>query len=494
MCAGCLYDLTQELGILEHRAGTQVVAVEGLAFVVCLEERTLQHLENAVVMDVRIGEVDEHARLRIAVGVDVEIVAASCNTSANVLAVVLEVHRIEAYIAVLAANLANSLDHIFALLDSRHQLRCCVVANRHQMEVEAKTGALFLQKMEEIITGDSFNVGSCVADGCTKENTVLLQKIHSLHDSGVVSVAAARIVGVRCALDGEHEGDVAKLANLFAHLVGDQCGVGVQTKEAVIVFLRQLEDIVHANGGFAAGHHVEVYAELLALRHDLIHVLKGKVGFMAIGAGPTSDAVHITCHGGIEQNQPRDVAVVFLTVGADGLGTAQECLVAQIQKGNLGIVGIRLINDPVDIAEPAVIRILDGGTNRIKLLLAGTFSVEIGSQIHNFKVGFSTIIRILNGFQKAIDQNGHGLPFCRMGQIFKFSSHSFLLLLVLLFKHGLLYRWIFEISSDKIGGVSIVFAVLMPANHGYWRRIVTVHAPPIAWLACELLRRIDADT
>ena len=44
--AGTLDHLTQQLGVLEHRAGAQVVVVEGLALVVLLEQRLLQALQH----------------------------------------------------------------------------------------------------------------------------------------------------------------------------------------------------------------------------------------------------------------------------------------------------------------------------------------------------------------------------------------------------------------------------------------------------------------
>ena len=69
--AGTLDHLTQQLGVLEHRAGAQVVVVEGLALVVLLEQRLLQALQQALVVDVRVGVVDKDAGLNVARRVDV---------------------------------------------------------------------------------------------------------------------------------------------------------------------------------------------------------------------------------------------------------------------------------------------------------------------------------------------------------------------------------------------------------------------------------------
>ena len=75
--AGTLDHLTQQLGVFEHRAGAQVVVVEGLALVVLLEQRLLQALQQALVVDVRVGVVDKDAGLNIARRVDVGILAAA---------------------------------------------------------------------------------------------------------------------------------------------------------------------------------------------------------------------------------------------------------------------------------------------------------------------------------------------------------------------------------------------------------------------------------
>lgn len=75
--AGTLDHLTQQLGVFEHRAGAQVVVVEGLALVVLLEQRLLQALQQALVVDVRVGVVDKDAGLNVACRVDVGILAAA---------------------------------------------------------------------------------------------------------------------------------------------------------------------------------------------------------------------------------------------------------------------------------------------------------------------------------------------------------------------------------------------------------------------------------
>ena len=96
---GVMHHLAQKLGVFQHRAGTQMVFIEGLAVVVSHEERAAENIEDAAVVDVGVGVVDEDARFCIARRIDMEIVASACDASAHKLAIVLEVHRIERNIA-----------------------------------------------------------------------------------------------------------------------------------------------------------------------------------------------------------------------------------------------------------------------------------------------------------------------------------------------------------------------------------------------------------
>ena len=73
VCAGLFDDFTQHVRIFEHRARTQMVLVERLTVVIRHENRALERLKQRAVADVRVGVVDEHARINVAVGVDVQV-------------------------------------------------------------------------------------------------------------------------------------------------------------------------------------------------------------------------------------------------------------------------------------------------------------------------------------------------------------------------------------------------------------------------------------
>ena len=322
-----------------------MVLVEGLAVVVSHEQRAVQNFQNRLVVDIGVGVVDEHAGLGVTGRVDVEVIAAAGDAAAHELAIVLEVHGIERDIARRRAQIADTVDHILALFRSGHQLRGGLVANGHIVEVEAEVCTLLAQEPHERVIGDGVDVLAGVADGGAEENAVLLEQIHGVHHSGIVAFATAGVVGLRGALDGQHKGDIAQTLHLFTEGLVDEGGVGVDGKFHVVVLFCQLEHVLLAHQRLAAGQHIQVHAQLLALRNDLVHILKAEVVLVAVLACPAAHAVHIAGRGGVEQNQPGDVALVFDAVLADHLSAAEEGFVAQIQRGGTRHMGVGLVNE-----------------------------------------------------------------------------------------------------------------------------------------------------
>lgn len=67
--------LAQQLRVFQHGARAQVVLVERPAIAVRHEERRLQDFEQCFFANVGIGIVDEHARVGVAAGVDIQVYA-----------------------------------------------------------------------------------------------------------------------------------------------------------------------------------------------------------------------------------------------------------------------------------------------------------------------------------------------------------------------------------------------------------------------------------
>ena len=270
---GLVHHLFQQLGVFQHRARTQMVLVEGLTVVVSHEQRAVQNFQNRLVVDIGVGVVDEHAGLSITGRVDVEVVAAAGDAAAHELAVVLEVHGVERDIALGRAQITDAVDHVFTLLRGGHQLRGGLIAHRHIVEVEAKVCTLLAQEAHERIVGDSVDVLAGVADGGAEEDAVLLEQIHGVHHSGIVAFAAAGIVGLRGALDGQHKGDIAQTPHLFTEGLVDEGGVGEAHEDGVVMLLAELNEVVLADQGLAAGDLKAVDAQLQRSFTDDHHFL-----------------------------------------------------------------------------------------------------------------------------------------------------------------------------------------------------------------------------
>ena len=206
-----------------------------------------------------------------------------------------------------------------------------------------------------------------------------------------MALAAAGIVGLRGALNGQHEGDVAQTNHFLAERFIDQGGVGIDGKLHIVVLLGQLEDISLAHQRLTAGEHVQINAQLLALGNDLVHILKAEVVLVAILASPAAHAMHVAGRSGVEQNQPRNVALILHAVLADGLGAAEESLVAQIQRHGAGHVGVGLIQHTVDELGPLAVGVGQGLSGVFVGFIAERTAIELLCNIHQLSHGFLTV-------------------------------------------------------------------------------------------------------
>ena len=274
--------------------------------------------------------------------------------------------------------------------------------------------------MEELITGNRVDIRPGVADRSTEQNAVLFQKIHGFHNCGVVAVSTASVIGLLCSLNRKEESHVSKLYQLFAEFLVDQRRIRERGKVAVIVFLNQPENIFFPHHRLSTGHEIKIHAELLALGNNLVHILKGQVIFMSVGSGPASGTVHIAGGCRIEQNQPRDIAVVFFPVLPNCLGSPKKCLVTKIQKRHLGKLRIDFIDRFINKLHPAVVRILDCCLDRSDFLRCERLSEEFFRKIHELQISFSLVRTFLYISNQTINDNTNRLTLCCMSQFLNF--------------------------------------------------------------------------
>ena len=309
---GLLDDAAQLVRVLQHRARTEVIVVERLSCLISLEQRLLQALDEALLLDVGLAVMNEDAGFHIAVRVDVAVVLAAGDTAVYHLTIVLEINGEDRKAGLIAADFADSVIHIFALLRIQKQGSGGLVSDRHVVEVPGEVHTLVDQHLQELIACDGLVVDRGVADRGSDRQMMLAQDIHGMHDLVEAAIAAAAVVCLGKALDGDGGNQVADPEHILSELIVDQRAVGENHKIGSVVLLAELEDICLAGGRLAAGHDPCVNAELLALRDDGIELLIGQALGMAVLCSPASGAVHVAGGGGIDQDNPRNGDTVLL--------------------------------------------------------------------------------------------------------------------------------------------------------------------------------------
>ena len=373
--------LTQQLRVFKHRAGAQVVVVEGLALVVFLEQGLLQALEQALVMDIGVGVVDKDAGLHIAGRVDMGILAAAGNAAVNVLAVILEVDAEDRLAAGKAADLTDAVDHVLALLGVEHQIDIGTVTDGHVMEVPVEANTMADEHIHELIACDSLIVSAGVADGGAEQQTVLLHQVHGVHDAVIDALAAAVIGGIADALDRDEEGHVAHFLDTVAEGLVDQGAVSEQMEHRTLVLGSQLEQILLAAGRLTAGAHVPVDAQRLALGDDAVHILKAEVQAVAVLGSPAALAVQVAGRGRVEQQNPRHIAVVLLAQLHDIVVTGKHALIHKVQGVHLQDMGVDLVDCPVGVPHPLAVGVGHKGADLIPVSIGVTVCQQRLSQI-----------------------------------------------------------------------------------------------------------------
>ena len=156
--AGFVDDALENFRIFQHGAGSQVVFVEGLIVVVGHKEGPFQNFQKGVVSDVGIRVVDKDARLRVPVGVDVEIIPSAGDAAVHIFPVVLEVHGKEPFSVLQIANGANAVFRGESLLRRGEQLHGSVVSYGHVVEIEGVASAFIYHKIDKFLARYGFAV------------------------------------------------------------------------------------------------------------------------------------------------------------------------------------------------------------------------------------------------------------------------------------------------------------------------------------------------
>ena len=309
MRARVLDELLDAFGILEHRAGTQMIVVEGLAMIVAHEQRRTQRIEQAHVMDVDVGVVNEHAGLHVSIGIDVQIAPAAGNASTDELAIVLKVEGQKRFLV--THSMIEFVEHL-ALFGRGHELGRRVLANGHVGKDPGEEDALADEPVVILLGADRLGVLTRIANRDAEGHATRFEQVHGLVDRLVDPLATTGIGGLLAALCRDDRHEVLHTGDLLDELLVDERGVGEAEKSGIRVRLAELDEVGLAHERLTARVDEDVRPELVCLVDDRVDVVIAQVELMAVLRRPATRAMQVAGARGVEQHGPGDVALVFL--------------------------------------------------------------------------------------------------------------------------------------------------------------------------------------
>ena len=156
------------------------------------------------------------------------------------------------------------------------------------------------------------------------------------------------------------------------HIIGkgfvDQGAVGEAEEHAVIVLFAQPDDVGFTHQRLAAGVNVHIHAHILALADNVVDLVEAEIQLVAIFRCPAAGAVQIAGGGGVQQDRPGNVAVVFFFQFLL-LGPADHVLIdEEIDGYGFQHFLIHVANQVADVAVIGIFRILNGVLHLLQLM------------------------------------------------------------------------------------------------------------------------------
>lgn len=115
-------------------------------------------------------------------------------------------------------------------------------------------GPLFFcrQQVQEFVRRDGVDVFPGITDGRPKDDAVLAQEVHGVHDLVEIAFAAAAVIDFTESFDTEGEAEIAYVRDFVAKSIINERTVGKSVEFTVRVFPAQTQDIFLAHERFAA--------------------------------------------------------------------------------------------------------------------------------------------------------------------------------------------------------------------------------------------------
>ena len=185
-----------------------------------------------------------------------------------------------------------------------------------------------------------------------------------MHTTVVDAFAAAEIGGLLVAFHRKRRHEVLHALQVVAEFLIDKRAVGEAEEGAFGMRLAELDQVVFAHQGLAARVDVHVGAQLFALADDVVDVFVGEVETVTVVGRPAALAVQVAGARGVEQDGPRDVAVVLLAQFLLLVPTLDAGIIQEVGDQVVHFVGVALLQDAhehlVDVRVGVAHRLFDG--------------------------------------------------------------------------------------------------------------------------------------
>ncbi len=201
--------------------------------------------------------MNKHTRVNVTIGIDVQIVAAACNTAINIFAVKEEIHGKEFFCF---TELANLMIHEFTLLSRYHQIRRSIRANRHIGKEPCKQSILINQPIKELFIADCINILAGIAAGNTKREAMVAQNLHCMDDLLERAFSAAGIRGGFRTFHADSRNKVTDTQHILCKFIINQSSIGKAEENTVIVLLTQFNNVILTHQRFSARVNIHVCA------------------------------------------------------------------------------------------------------------------------------------------------------------------------------------------------------------------------------------------
>ena len=109
------------------------------------------------------------------------------------------------------------------------------------------------------------------------------------------------------------------------------------------MLLAQTDQVFLAHHGLPAGVDVHIDSQLFSLPDNIVNLIVAEIQLVAVLRRPASRTVEIAGAGGIHQDQPGDIALMFHTHLVNLFFTAERRLKTIVQCGHFDDMGIHFI-------------------------------------------------------------------------------------------------------------------------------------------------------